>query len=207
MAYSDFKLADVIQRFGLTVDTSRDLFAHIPPVPLGEATRRSVEQNTQLALLIGNEKARSELIVAPILADLWRQTGHVISLYSGVELDVDPNDGLTGACDFLIGRGPQLPIVSPPVLVIVEAKKDDIQGGFGQCIAAMIAALRMNSAAKTGVTTVYGCITNGVSWKFLRLSGKDLAIDQREYLLSEVDRVFGILMSIVTPPPAVSGAA
>ncbi len=197
MAYDSFTLADVMTQFGIAVDTSRDLFGHVAPVPLGATARQSVQDNLQLALLIGNEKARSELIVAPILADLWRHTAHRISLYSGVALDVDVPAGLNGVCDFLVGRAPQLPDVSPPLFVVVEAKKDDIQGAYGQCGAEMLAALQLNTRHNTGVATVYGCVTTGTNWRFLQLTGTQLDIDVTEYYLLQVDHIFGILLFMV----------
>ena len=197
MAYDSFTLADVMTRFGIAVDTSRDLFGHIGPVPLGATAQQSIRDNLQLALLVGKEKARSELIVMPILADLWRHTAHRISLYSGVALDVDVAAGLNGVCDFLVGRAPQLPDVSPPLFVVVEAKKDDIQGAYGQCGAEMLAALQLNTRHNTGVATVYGCVTTGALWRFLRLTGTQLDIDVIEYHVTQVDHVFGILLFMV----------
>ena len=198
MAYSNFTLADVMTQFGIAVDTSRDLFGHIAPVPLGAPTRQTIQDNLQLALLIGNEKARSELIVAPLLADLWRHTGRRISVFSGMALDVDVATGLNGVCDFLVGRAPQLPDVSPPLFVVVEAKKDDIQGAYGQCGAEMLAALQLNTRHGTGVGTVYGCVTTGALWRFLRLTGTQLDIDVIEYHVSQVDHIFGILLFMVS---------
>ena len=197
MAYSSFTLADVMTQFGIAVDTSRDLFGHIAPVPLGATAQQSIRDNLQLALLVGNEKARSELIVMPILADLWRHTGRRVSLFSGMALDVDVAAGLNGVCDFLVGRAPQLPEVSPPLFVVVEAKKDDIQGAFGQCGAEMLAALQLNARHGTGVETVYGCVTTGTVWRFLKLTGAQLDIDVTEYYLNQVDHIFGILLFMV----------
>lgn len=197
MAYSSFTLADVMTQFGIAVDTSRDLFGHIAPVPLGATVRQTVQDNLQLALLIGNEKARSELLVAQILAELWRYTGHRISLYSGVAFDVDVPAGLNGVCDFLVGRAPQLPDVSPPLFVVVEAKKDDMQGAFGQCAAEMVAALRLNRQHHTNLELVYGCVTTGTNWRFMRLTGAQLDIDVTEYLFMQVDHIFGILLFMV----------
>ncbi len=197
MAYSSFTLTQVMTQFAITVDTSRDLFGHIAPVPLGATARQSIQDNLQLALLIGNEKARSEFIVAQVLGELWRHTNRRISLFSGAALDVDPADGLNGVCDFLVGRAPQLPEVSPPLFVVVEAKKDDIQGAYGQCGAEMLAALRLNARSNTGVETIYGCVTTGTLWRFLRMTSTQLDIDVIEYHITQLDHIFGILLFMV----------
>src|SRR5436305_1473037 len=161
MAYSDFTLQKAMADFGLTADTTHDLFGQVPPVPFSPGHRATLQDSVPLALLIHTEKGRSELLVAPVLAELWRQTGRQISVYSGTALDVDPKAGLNGVCDFLIGRGPQLPALTPPFFVVVEAKRDDIPGSYGQCVAEMVAALRMNRQQNTGVETGYGCVTTG----------------------------------------------
>jgi len=107
----------------------------------------------------------------------------------------------------MVGRGPQLSFVlspSCPILAVVEAKNESIPGGQGQCAAEMVAALRFNRTAKTDIETVYGAVTTGTTWKFHRLTGTALAIDTREYLISEVDQILGILLHVVglNPVPA-----
>ena len=178
-------------------ETSRDLFSHIAPVPLAPDFRVVLERNTSLALLIHTEKARSELIVAPILADLWFRTDRRISLYSGQPLDVDIPAGLNGICDFLIGRSPQLPDVTPPFVVVVEAKKDDIPGAYGQCAAELVAAMRANATAKVEMVTIFGCATTGSVWRFMKLTGTHLEIDAAEYYVTQADRIVGILLHMV----------
>ena len=61
----------------------------------------------------------------------------------------------------------------------------------------MVAALRFNQKAKNDIEVVYGVVTNGNNWRFHQLSGKSFAIDTREYLISEVDQILGILMHVV----------
>jgi hypothetical protein len=140
------------------------------------------------------EKGRSDLLVAPILAEVWRRSNHRITLYSGVELNFDEAAGLNGVCDFLLGRSPQLYYVEGPVLAVVAAKRDSILDGLGQCASAMIAVQRFNQQANTPLDLVYGCVTTGSLWHFLRLGGKRLDIDLDEYQIAEADRILGVLL-------------
>ena len=206
MAYSNFTLQSAIAKFGLKVDTSRELFTNVQPITISASTRTTLEQNAPLATLMVTEKAKSELLVAPMIVEVWRRTGHQIAVYSGVDLDVDAVDGLTGTCDFLLARGPQLPYINPPILVLVEAKRDDFTAGYGQCVSEMVAALRLNRRENTDVETVYGVMTNGVTWKFFQLHGTDLAIDLADYSIQQPDRLLGVLMHLVgmKPLPAVA---
>jgi hypothetical protein len=200
MAYSDFTLPRVQAEFGLIVRTALNVFGDIPPAPLDPTFRETLSGQARLALAINTEKARSEWLIAPVLAELWRRAEDRVSLYSGVSLDGDVPAGLCGRCDFIIGRPPQLHYVTAPLLVIVEAKNDDIAGGLGQCAAAMVGAQRFNLREQTGIETIYGCVSDGGEWKFLRLAGTTLTIDLTEYQLAHIDRILGILLHLTAEP-------
>lgn len=68
---------------------------------------------------------------------------------------------------------------------------------MGQCVAEMIAADRFNRAEGNPITTIYGAVTTGTAWKFLRLQGTRGEIDLSEYALAQPERVLGILLSML----------
>ncbi len=82
-------------------------------------------------------------------------------------------------------------------MLIVEAKNEDIKGGLGQCAAAMLAAQLFNQQEGNDIKTVYGAVTTGDIWKFLKLSGSDVFIDLNNYYIREVDKILGILFESV----------
>jgi hypothetical protein len=207
MSYSDFTLTRALTDFGLTVETRRNLFGHVAAAPLDVTLQRTLEAQLPLALAINTEKARSEWLIAPLLAELWRRGDGRVAVFSGVPFDVDADAGLVGRSDFLIGRPPQLHFVTAPIVVIVEAKNEDIAGGLGQCAAAMVAAQRFNQRAANDIDTVYGCVSDGSEWKFLQLHGATLTIDLVEYHISQADRILGILLHMVGLPPGTVGTA
>jgi hypothetical protein len=194
MSFRDFTLPKVQHDFGLTSDSTRPLFAAVAPVALSETMRRYLDDFQSLGMSMPTEKGRSELLVAPLLAEVWRRSEHQISLYSGVEFNVDEAAGLTGVCDFLLGRSPQLYYVVAPVVAVIEAKKDSIADGLGQCAAAMVAVQRFNLNADRPSDAVYGCVTTGSLWRFLRLTGTQLDIDLDEYQLAQAERILGVLL-------------
>jgi hypothetical protein len=205
MAFSNFQYPDVLGTFGLREDSS-DLFADVPSLDPSEPLRAVLPANRELASLMHTEKARSELLVSPVLSDMWRRFRGRVNLHSGVDFPADPDAELTGFVDFVIGRGPQLPRISPPVLLAFEAKRDSIPDGYGQCIAAMVGAERYNRRASQPADPIYGCVTTGDLWRFLRLSGGVVTFDQPLYLIDEVDRLLGILAFICVPPAASAAA-
>lgn len=207
MPYNTFTLDRVRADFGITVQTRQGLFAHLPPVPPDPVVATLIERYRGLAVAIGTEKAKSELIIAPLLGDVWRRGGDRLALLSGVPFNVDPAADLTGVCDFILGYAPQLDYVTNPVLVITEAKNDNVMGGLGQCAAAMVAAQRFNRGRNPDITTVYGCVSNGIDWKFLRLHGTTLEIDLDNYVIHEPGRIMGIILHFVGLAPAGTPAA
>jgi hypothetical protein len=147
-----------------------------------------------LGFALGTEKARSEILVAPLLAEVWFRSNRRIAIYSGLELTVDPALGLSGVCDFMLGISKQMLFIEAPIVAIVEAKRDSIPDGLGQCAAAMVAARRFNHEQKKPYEIVYGCVTTGINWKFLKLESSALLIDASEYVVTQADRILGVLL-------------
>ena len=199
MAYSDFDLARVRDAFGLTLDESRDLFTAIAPIAPSDMLRTILADYIPLATAIATEKARSEFLIAPILAEVRRQLNNQISLFSGTEFSVDPAQGLQGFCDYIISASREQLLITAPVTIIVEAKREDIIGGLGQCIAAMVAAQLFNQRAGNEVELIYGAVTTGTNWKFLTLADGIVSVDQVEYYINQIDKILGIFIHPFQP--------
>ena len=208
MAYNDFTLDALKQQFGLRTDERGDHFADVPPLPISAALRDHLRDFTRLAFAMGTEKARSELLIMPVLLEAYRQTGQGFSLFSGVDFTVDFERGLRGVCDFLLSLSPEQLFVEAPVVAVVEAKNDNIKSGLGQCVAEMLAAQTFNERRGNAIPTIFGVVTTGSLWTFLRLTGDLVSIDAAEYHIKEVERIVGIVVAMVggagTLPPLTS---
>lgn len=194
MAYSDFSLAKVREAFSLTLEENRNLFANIPTVSPSDRLKLTLEENIPLAIAINSEKARSEFLIAPILSEVRRQLNYEISLFSGVDFNVEPSDGLNGFCDFILSQSREQYYVSAPVMTVIEAKNENIIAGLGQCIASMLAAQLFNQRSSNAIDKIYGIVTTGTTWKFLTLQGNIAFIDSTEYYIKEIDKILGILL-------------
>lgn len=195
MAYSDFTLEKIKQTFQITTIEESDIFANIPDLECSQLLKEVLQYNLPIAVASNSEKARSEMIISPILLDLRRQLNDQINLFSGVEFNVDTAQGLNGICDFIITRSPEKLIVTAPVIIIVEAKKENIPAGLGQCVAEMLAARIFNERAGNENLVIYGTVTTGSIWQFLKLEGQVIYIDLSEYYLKNVNKILGILAS------------
>lgn len=194
MAYSDFSLVKARNDFSLTLDESHNLFANTKPFLPSEALKILLSDYVPLATAISTEKARSEFIIAPLLAEVRRLLNNQVSLFSGNEFNVDSKRGLQGFCDYIISGSPEQLFITAPVITIFEAKKEDIIGGLGQCVAAMVAAQYFNQNQGNEVKYIYGSVTTGTNWKFLILEETTVYIDKIEYYIKEVDKILGILI-------------
>jgi len=198
MVYSDFTLKDIKTRFEIEIKEEQTLFAdtsvNVVPDFLNELLRNWVP----LAHAIGTEKARSEFIIAPILATIKQIQTQRISLFSGVALNVEPEQGLNGVCDFILSQSSEQLALTAPLVMLVEAKNENMNAGIPQCMAEMIAARLFNERENTMISTIYGCVTTGTVWKFLDYRDKILRVDKEDYYIREVDKLLGIFSFIMT---------
>ncbi len=196
MAFADFSLEMVSSRFELTLPPRADLFAGTEPVEIPPVLRAVLDRWTPQALEVNTEKARSELIIAPILMEAMYLAGRDLGVYSGVSLDVDRERGLYGRCDYLLGRRSGPFLLGSPMLAVVEAKNEDIPGNLGQCVAEMIAVRIINERKGHPIPVVHGAVTTGVEWLFLRLAADAVTFDLRERFLDDVGRIVAYLAAI-----------
>jgi hypothetical protein len=211
MAYSDFTLMKVKKELGISISEVSGLFAEIRPIAPSDLLRSSLERSGRLARSIGTEKAKSEFLIAPVLAEIVARLDYQVSLFSGTDFNVDAEKGLQGFCDFILSRSSEQLDVTVPVITIVEAKNDNIKNGIGQpatqgseeaseqsvavCIAEMVGAQIFNQRAEQPIEAIYGVVTTGTNWLFMVLTGTEVQIADREYYINELDQVLGILMA------------
>jgi len=197
MAYSDFSLAKVSKTFELKISDKINMFSAISELESSSFLAETLLYSVPLAISSNTDKARSEMIIAPILIELRKQLNSEISFFSGIDFTVDVEKGLNGSCDFMISRSPELLVLTAPVMIIVEAKKENINGGLGQCVAEMLAARIFNEREGNQIATIYGCVTSGTNWRFLKLKEQVIEIDLTEYYLIDVNKILGILASAI----------
>ncbi len=197
MAYSNFTLEMVRRKFQLEIVESAGIFSEASTVVPQDRFMVELAEKVELAISSGTEKARSELIVTDVLFELRKHFNRRISFFSGIEFSVDAEQGLTGVCDFLVSLSPILSFLEAPVIILVEAKRENLTTGFGQCAAEMLAAQRFNTEKGNAIPCIYGATTSGTEWRFLKLEGARLHIDRAVYPIAQCDKILGILSSMV----------
>jgi hypothetical protein len=196
MAFSDFSLEMAVGRLGLTLSARADLFADVEALEIPPIIQTVLERWAPQALEVNTEKARSELIISPILMEATNLTSGRLGVYSGVSLDVDRERGLFGRCDFLIGRKAGPFLLESPLLPVVEAKNEDIPRNPGQCVAEMVAVRVLNEREGNPTPVVHGAATTGSEWLFLRLDDDVVTFDSRDRTLDDVGKILAYLAAI-----------
>ncbi len=204
MAYSDFTLDTVQSTFGLAIAPG-DLTPHVQPYSVPGWLRDALARGEALAFI--SEKSRSEFIVVPVLLAVREMSQGQINIYSGQRLDVAPQLNLVGECDFILALTPPIPVLQAPIAAVVEAKKNDIESGLGQCAAQMVGAQMFNQQRGAGIATVLGCVTTGETWQFLKLEDRRLTLDSQRYYINDLHTLLGVFHTLITEFITASQAA
>ncbi len=197
MSYSDFTLKKVKSDFGLQTIENLSLFSDTKSLEISDYLSQTLKRNVPLALAINTEKARSELIIINILLEVKEKLSDKISLFSGIDFNVDKDQGLTGFCDYIISNSSEQLYLDIPVITIVEAKNENIISGIGQCIAEMYAARLYNEKQNINLQSIYGAVTTGDEWKFIELRDNKVYIDLNSYYISDIAKIIGILVEMI----------
>jgi hypothetical protein len=195
MAYSEFLLTTVLTELGLDGPPPLNLFPNLQAIVPPSWLLSALQLRTRIMLT--TEKARSEFIVAPILSAVLEHFDSRLCIFSGERLDVDPARSLVGECDFLIGSAGPVRSLRAPLFTVVEAKRHDIEQGLGQCIAQMVGAQLFNERQGQPIRYVFGCVTTGDSWQFLRLQGQELTMHDSMFFIDQPGLILAAFLSAI----------
>ncbi len=200
MPYTDFTLESAESRLGLIVGLG-DLFPGLVPLPVPAWLNEQLDRGRAVAALV-SEKARSEFLVAPVLLACRELVSGHLAIYSGQRLDVDAERGLSGECNYILALTEPVPRLRAPLVTVLEAKRGDIELGLGQCVAQMMAARVFNDRAGTTAGPVFGAVTTGEAWQFLRLDGPNVTLHTTRLFVDNLGAVLAALqaaLAVVAP--------
>lgn len=206
MGYSNYKtLKQVANKFELSVSRER-LFEQDLNVTPSNWLMSSITLANTLPTL--NEKSKSELLIAPILLEVYSFFSDRLTLFSGEELNIEPENDLNGPCDFFFIQKPNAVLLEAPIVSFTEAKNEDLMYGIAQCTAQMVGAQKFNIATDKSIPTIWGCATTAIEWKFLRLEDQKLTLDNDSYSIVKLDALLGVfrqlMLSVLEPEAAQS---
>lgn len=197
MAYSDFTtLKKVKNLLGVSHELTPLFTAPITDTKGSEHLLFDLKEAEILAPV--TEKSKSELIIAPVLKEVRRNNADKITYFSGFTFDVAPEKSLTGVCDFIFGYAPQTLEINAPVFCVIDAKNRTLEEGLGQCGAEMYAAQLYNTQEGENIFIIYGAVTNGYDWVFLKLEKNLLLIDTQRFTILKLNELLGAFQYIIS---------
>ena len=194
-SYSQFDYDD-LKNLGLNVAETPFVYQlkYSTVVP-SDFLKMAIERN--LRRKMRSEKAKSELLISPVVTELEEINQGRFACYSGYKFNVDPQKGLGGFCDFILSFDAKSLNIEAPAFLIVESKNENIEEGIPQCIAEMYAAQIFNDRAGKPRPVIYGAVTYGQVWKFIRLIKNDAEVDTQIFFLNQLPEILGIMQYIV----------
>jgi hypothetical protein len=193
MPFGDYKtLGEAIR--ALQVTEIREPFVEPVPLPVHEYFRARLQERMTSHSVTCSEWAVCENLLFPVLDEVARSYYDYLAIWSHVSLY--HGDRMLGTPDYLIAKRSPLSIevIDTPLAMIMEAKKNDFDLGWGQCLAAMYAAQTLNGDSER---VVYGGVSDGLIWRFGKLQEQTFTRDTKDYALSRLDELFAALNHVL----------
>jgi hypothetical protein len=134
---------------------------------------------------LNNETARREFLIAPILLEVVHYTHARIK----VEFPLVVNEQLQGTLDYYLQAQSNL--------LIIEAKNADLQRGFTQLAAELVA---IDQWLESEQPLLYGAVSIGNVWQFgvLDRAAKHVTQDLNLYRVpADLEELLGILVAVL----------
>lgn len=137
-----------------------------------------------------SEASRCETIIFPILKEVYKNYHEQLSLW--IQKYIAYDDDLNGAPDYLLATKSELgkKVLESPLLAVVEAKKNDFEQGWGQCLVELVAIQKLNNLPNF---TYYGIVSDGNVWQFGKLTDGLFVQDPASFTLDQLEEIFGAL--------------
>ena len=189
MAFSDYKSISQVQK-EFKIKYQEKNFLMPEDLEPSAAFRAEFQFNTDNIDVYSSEASRAEAIIFPVLREIYKRHYEKYSLW--VQKAMAYDDKLSGTPDYLIGTKSELgkTYLETPLVIIAEAKKNDFEQGWGQCLAELIAAQKLNGDSQQ---TVQGIVTDGKFWEFGKLEGAVFTKNKEPYTVEHLAQLFGAL--------------
>lgn len=193
-SYSQFT-SDDIKSLGINFIRGT-LFSQIEFLPPSDFLLKTLEINQKFP--IESEKAKSEYLIVPILTEIQVKNPNKFTCFSGYQFNVDSDLGLKGFCDFILSKKYNAVLIESPLVAVVEVKHNqDLPDAAPQCIAEMVAAQMFNEKNEESMPHIYGAITNGYEWLFLKLENKEVILDSNRYGIKNLPELLGVWQVVI----------
>ena len=192
MAFSDFKTISEVQE-KYNIKYAYNDFFDVEAKNPSEHFLKELEFSQKYIDVFASDGSRREILIYPILREIYKD--YVENYGLCVKKSITYDDILNGTPDYLIATMSELGItvVGMPLIMMVEAKKNDFEQGWGQCLSELVAAQKINDDPSF---PVYGIVTDGIMWQFGRLVGNAFTRNRTNFSLDNLPNLFGAVGSV-----------
>jgi hypothetical protein len=186
MPYNTYKnVSSVLKKFQIAYQEEN--FIQETPLELSDYFRKELDFTRTELVLDRSEYAICESLIYPVLKEVWKPHKERFMLWSHEPLKYD--EELSGTPDYLITQKSPLGkvVLDQPYLIVVEAKKDNFTEGWGQCLAGLVAAQKLNRQPSS--LRLFGIVSNGEIWEFGKLDGEHFTKHLDVYPLCYLDKL------------------
>ena len=189
MPFSAYKTIDtVVKEFQITYTQSN--FIIETEFNITDYFREDLEIVMQDGAADCSEFAICENRIYPVLKEVWKQYRRKFILWSHKSLTYD--EKLSGFPEYILAKKSPLGnvVFDKPYFLLIEAKQDNFEAGWAQCMAEMIAAQRLNENPEQ---EVFGIVSNGDIWQLGKLKSNVFTRNQTFYTIQELDKLFAAI--------------
>jgi hypothetical protein len=186
MAFSSYKIiGEVLKEFQVIYTEAN--FIVETAFNVSNYFREDLELVMREGVVDNSESAICENLIYPVIKEVWKQYLKNFILWSHQALTFD--NRLTGFPEYILAKKSHLGkvVFDKPYFILVEAKQDNFETGWAQCLAEMIAAQRLNGELEI---IVYGIVSNGGTWQFGKLEKDVFTRNTTPYTIYELDKLF-----------------
>ena len=140
--------------------------------------------------IFSSEASRCEIIISPILREVYKN--HYKNHSFWIQKYIKYDDILSGAPDYIFSKKSELgkTVLEQPLLIAIEAKKNDFEQGWGQCLAEMLACQKIN---QDNIRPIYGIVTDGNLWQFAKLVESLFIKDTNNFTINKLNSLYNAL--------------
>ncbi|MCL1465981.1 hypothetical protein [Argonema galeatum] len=186
MSFSSYKsIGAVVKEFQITY-TEFDFIVETE-FSISDYFREDLQTVMRDGVVDNSEFAICENLIYPLLKEVWKCYRSKFILWSHQSLTYDQN--LSGFPEYILAKRSPLGkvVFDKPYLLLVEAKQDKFDEGWGQCLAEMVAAQQLN---EEGDIIVFGIVSNGGIWQFGKLEANVFTRNSIFYTIQDLDKLF-----------------
>lgn len=186
MAFSNYKIiGEVLKEFQVFYTEAN--FITETAFNVSNYFREDLELVMREGVVDNSEFAICENLIYPVIKEVWKQYLNKFILWSHQALTFD--NKFSGFPEYILAKKSPLGkvVFDKPHFILVEAKQDNFEAGWAQCLAEMIAAQRLNGELEL---ILFGIVSNGGTWQFGKLEKEVFTRNTTFYSIQEIDKLF-----------------